>query len=246
MVNERLRRAMLRLGLDPQQLADRAEVSVKSVERWLHGTVVPYPKTRYRVAAILQEDESYLWPDAIDKASLVGAELVASYPRRNDVPRHLWTEALRNAERNVDLLAFAGLFLTEEHPDWLPTLASKAKAGARVRLLFGDPQGAQLASRDAEHQIGGGVAGRVAAVLAYYQRAMPPSVQIRLHDTPLYNSIYRFDDEMLVNVHVYGLLAAYTPTIHLRRLDGSWFNTYVESFERVWASARPWDRGAAA
>jgi transcriptional regulator with XRE-family HTH domain len=246
MVNERLRRTMLRAGLDPQQLADRAEVSVKSVERWLHGTVVPYPKTRYRVAAILEEDESYLWPDATDKASLVGAELVASYPRRNDVPRHLWTETLRNAERNIDLLAFAGLFLTEEHPDWLPTLASKAKAGARVRLLLGDPKGAQLASRDTEHQIGGGVAGRVAAVLAYYQKHMPPTVQIRLHDTPLYNSIYRFDDEMLVNVHVYGLLAAYTPTFHLRRMDGSWFNTYVESFERVWASARTLDRGVAA
>ncbi|MGP3919050.1 helix-turn-helix domain-containing protein [Nonomuraea sp. 10N515B] len=246
MVNERLRRAMLRAGLDPRQLADRAEVSVKSVERWLHGTVVPYPKTHYRVAAILEEDESYLWPDAIDKASLVGAEVVASYPRRNDVPRHLWTETLRNAERNIDLLAFAGLFLTEEHPDWLPTLAGKAKEGARVRLLLGDPQGEQLASRDAEHQIGGGVAGRVAAVLGYYRKHMPPSVQIRLHDTPLYNSIYRFDDEMLVNVHVYGLLAAYTPTVHLRRMDGTWFNTYVESFERVWASARPWDRGVVA
>lgn len=54
----------------------------------------------------------------------------------------------------------------------------------------------------------------------------------------MYNSIYRFDDEMLVNTHVYGILAAYTPVIRLRRIDGSYFNTYVESFERVWASAR--------
>jgi hypothetical protein len=36
----------------------------------------------------------------------------------------------------------------------------------------------------------------------------PQLGQIRLHDTPLYNSIYRFDDELLVNTHVYGLLAA--------------------------------------
>ncbi len=242
MVNERLRRTMLRAGLDPETLAVRAEVSVKSVERWLHGTSVPYPKTRYRVAAILQEDESYLWPDAIDKAALIGAELVASYPRRNDVPHHLWTEILCGAERNVDLIAFAGLFLAEEHPDWIPTLAAKAEAGVRVRLLLGDPNGQQLAARDAEHRIGGGVAGRVTAVLAYYGQRTPPGVQIRLHDTPLYNSIYRFDDEMLVNVHVYGILAAYTPTLHLRRVDGAWFNTYVESYERVWASARPWDR----
>ncbi|MFE0150048.1 XRE family transcriptional regulator [Nonomuraea sp. NPDC059007] len=243
MVNERLRRTMLHAGIDPEGLAARAEVCVKTVERWLHGTSVPYPKTRYRVAAILQEDESYLWPDATDRTGLAGAELVAGYPRRNDVPRHLWTEILRGAKRNVDLIASAGLFLAEEHPDWIPTLAAKVEAGVRVRLLFGDPDGWQLAARDAEHQIGGGVAGRVAAVLAHYGQRMPPTVQIRLHDTPLYNSIYRFDDEMLVNVHVYGLLAAFTPTLRLRRVDGAWFNTYLESYERVWASARPWDRG---
>ena len=110
MVNERLRRTMLRAGLDIQQLADMAQVSVKSVGRWLQGTSVPYPKTRYRVAAILEEDESYLWPEAVDQSSLVGAELVASYPRRNDVPRHQWTGTLRTASRNIDLLAFAGVF----------------------------------------------------------------------------------------------------------------------------------------
>jgi hypothetical protein len=84
------------------------------------------------------------------------------------------------------------------------------------------------------------VAGRVAAVLADY-RPLADVVQIRLHDTPLYNSIYRFDDELLVNIHVYGLLAAYTPCLHIRRIAGQFFNTYLESFERVWASARPLD-----
>ncbi|MFF3270165.1 hypothetical protein ACFYWU_04390 [Streptomyces chrestomyceticus] len=57
----------------------------------------------------------------------------------------------------------------------------------------------------------------------------------------MYNSIYRFDDEMIVNVHAYGVLAAFTPVMHLRRIDGSYFSTYVESYERVWASARPAD-----
>lgn len=211
---------------------------MKSVERWISGSV-PYPRTRYRVAAVLQEAESYLWPEAVNGASLAGAELVATYPRRSDVPRHLWTELLRSSERDIDLLAFAGLFLTEEHPDWIPTLAAKAEQGARVRILLGDPNGAQLAARDTEYRIGGGVAGRVAAVKAYYEQQMPDQVEIRFHDTPLYNSIYRFDDEMMVNTHVYGVLAAYTPTLHLRRIDGAYFNTYVESYERVWASARP-------
>jgi hypothetical protein len=240
MVNERFRRSMHRAGLDIQSLADAAEVSTKTVERWIGGSL-PYARTRYRVAAILREDESYLWPEAVNGASLAGAEIVATYPRRSDVPRHLWMELLRSAERDIDLLAFAGLFLTEEHPDWLPTLAAKAERGARVRLLLGDPEGVQLAARDTEHRIGGGVAGRVAAVTAYYRQHMPGTVEIRLHDTPLYNSIYRFDDEMIVNVHVYGVLAAFTPAVHLRRMDGAYFNTYIESYERVWASARPID-----
>jgi hypothetical protein len=240
MVNERLRRAMLRAGHGPDSLASALEVSSKSVARWLAGTTVPYPRTRYRIAALVSEDESYLWPEVADRSTLAGAELVATWPRRTDVPKHLWTDLLRQAERSVDLLAFAGLFLPEEHPAWLPTLRAKAEAGARVRLLLGDPDGQQRSARDEEKAIGGGVAGRVAAVIAHY-RPLADVAQIRLHDTPLYNSVYRFDDELLVNLHVYGLFAAYTPCLHIRRIDGQYFNTYLESVERVWASARPLD-----
>lgn len=238
MVNERFRRAMHRSGHDLASLAAAAEVSTKSVERWIAGDSIPYPRTRYRVAAVLGEDEGYLWPEAVNGASLAGAELVATYPRRNDVPRHLWTELLRASQRNVDVLAFAGLFLAEEHSDWVPTLAAKAEAGVRVRLLLGDPQGSQLAARDLEYKINGGVAGRVTSVLGHYAEQLPGSVEVRLHDTPLYNSIYRFDDELIINHHVYGILAAFTPTTHLRRIDGAYVNTYLESFERVWGSAR--------
>jgi hypothetical protein len=186
----------------------------------------------------VEVDDSYLWPDAVNGSSLAGAELVANYPRRNDVPRDLWCDLLRQADRSVDLLAFAGLFLCEDHPEWIPTLTEKAASGVRVRLLLGDPDGAALASRDLEQRIGGGVAGRVAAVLNYYGPLLD-SAQIRLFDAPLYNSIYRFDDDMLVNGHVYGLLAAHTPVMHLRRIDGRYFETYLESFERLWAIARP-------
>ncbi len=191
------------------------------------------------MAVLVGEDESYLWPEVTDRTALARAELVNIWPRRGDVPAPLWDELLRRAGRSVDLLAFAGLFLTEEHPQWLGTLRAKAEDGVRVRLLLGDPQGRQLAARDDEQAIGRGVvAGRVAAVLGAY-RPLADVAAIRLHDTPLYNSVYRFDDELLVNVHVYGLLAAHTPTLHLRRVDGAYFHTYVESFERVWASARP-------
>jgi hypothetical protein len=75
--------------------------------------------------------------------------------------------------------------------------------------------------------------------LTFYNRLRgTPGVAIRLHGTTLYNSIYRFDDEMLVNVHVYGFPAAHAPVLHLRRLaGGDLFDTYAESFERVWSTA---------
>lgn len=238
--NERLRQAMIRRGHEPATLAAIVGTSAKSVERWLHGHALPYPKTRYAVAAALGEDVAYLWPETVDKAALVGAELVATYARRADVPVTLWTDLLRHAERDVDVLAFAGLFLTEDHPDWLPLLRKKAETGVRVRILIGDPDGVEVHRRDKEHRIGGGVAGRIAAVLAHYA-PLAPAAEIRLHDTPLYTSIYRFDDDLLANTHVYGLLAAYTPVLRLRRIGGEFFNTYIESYERVWASARDYD-----
>jgi hypothetical protein len=52
--------------------------------------------------------------------------------------------------------------------------------------------------------------------------------------------IYRFDDAMLVNSHVYGLTAAQAPVLHLRRLDGGvLFDTYLNSFQAAWDTGRP-------
>jgi hypothetical protein len=43
-----------------------------------------------------------------------------------------------------------------------------------------------------------------------------------------------------VNSHIYGVPAANAPVLHLRRLSaGDLFDTYTDSFERIWTSARP-------
>ena len=67
-----------------------------------------------------------------------------------------------------------------------------------------------------------------------------PGVELRFHATTLDNSIYRFDDDMLVNAHVYGAPAAHSPVLHLCRLPGGQlFDHYQASFERVWEQASP-------
>ncbi len=61
---------------------------------------------------------------------------------------------------------------------------------------------------------------------------------IHLHRTTLYNSIYRADDDLLVNTHVWGVSAYSAPVTHFRRLEaGSVFDAYVNSFEAVWATS---------
>jgi hypothetical protein len=78
------------------------------------------------------------------------------------------------------------------------------------------------------------------AIVLYQPLGALDSVQIRLHDTVLYNSIYLADDQVLVNTHVYGTRAPNAPVLHLRRVaGGDMVNTYTESFERVWEQARP-------
>jgi hypothetical protein len=67
-------------------------------------------------------------------------------------------------------------------------------------------------------------------------------VEFRFHRTVLYNSIYRADDQVLVNTHLFGVTAAVAPVWHLRKLPaGELAGLYVDSFERVWDTATPLD-----
>ena len=67
-------------------------------------------------------------------------------------------------------------------------------------------------------------------------------MELRLHGTVLYNSIYRADDQLLVNTHIYGVMANNAPVFHLRKIPGGEMtSTYIESFERVWEDATPYE-----
>lgn len=65
-------------------------------------------------------------------------------------------------------------------------------------------------------------------------------IEIRTHETTLYNSLYRADDQLLVNAHVWGANAYGAPVWHLRRNgEGGMFDTYGQSFDAVRATAKP-------
>ena len=244
MANERLRDALLRKGLTPEQAATAMGVDTKTVERWITKGRTPYPKHRHALAAMLRESEAFLWPDALPPeraAEVATSEVITVYPHRHAIPRDLWARLLNGATSEIDILVYAAMFLTED-PALIKTLRAKAQTGTKIRLLFGDPRSREVAKRSAEEGIGPtAIAAKIRNVLTFFRPlADEPGIDIRLHRTTLYNSIYRYDDDMFVNTHVYGSIAAHAPTLHLRRLSGGeLFDTYSESFDVVWNESKP-------
>jgi hypothetical protein len=217
-------------------------VDPKTVHRWLAGRV-PYARHRDRIAALVGRDEADLWPQlavSTVRTDPPMIEVLATYPHRWAVPRPVWQQLFQNARNEIGILAYAGLFLAEDM-GILRTLADRARSGARVRILLGDPDGACVAERGSDEGVGGSMAAKIRNALVHY-RALGEvdSLEIRLHDTVLYNSIYRADSDLLINPHAYGIAASHAPVLHLRRMEeGDMASTYLESFERVWAAASP-------
>lgn len=243
MANERLRAALLEKGVSVTELAEAIGVDPKTVERWITKGREPYRRHRYATASYLGVDESYLWPEALTREQVASAsesEIVRLYPHRWTVPRETWGRLFSEASCEIGVLVYSGLFLAED-AGMVRLLGEKADAGVRVRILLGDPDSAEVAQRGADEGIDDGMAAKIRNVLVLYRPLRGrQNVEFRLHRTVLYNSIYRADDQLLVNTHVYGTPASNAPVLHLRKVHGGDIvTTYLDSFERVWASATP-------
>jgi hypothetical protein len=243
MANERLRALLLERRVTTAKLAEAVQVDAKTVERWIVAGRVPYRKHRYGVAAFFGVDESYIWPDALDHEQVLSAsesEIVAVYPYRRAVPRDTWGHLFGQAEREIGILAYSCYFLAED-AGMRQLLAQKAESGVRVRILLGDPESPFVLERGQSEGIGDTMPAKVrSAITMFSQLQSLPNVEIRLHGTILYNSIYRGDDQVFVNTHIYGVMANNAPFFHLRKIPGGAMAVnYLESFERVWEAAEP-------
>src|SRR4051794_3587602 len=244
MANERLRRAIQRAGLQLEDVAAHVEIDVKTAERWITKGRLPHARNRARTAQLLGVDELELWPAAAEDRHGRGAtdgELIRVYSHRGAVPRDRWYELAEATQERLDLLVHAGLFLPDGRSDFPTLVRRKAQDGVKVRLLYGDPDSEAVALRAAEEGIADGLAARIRLALGYMRETFDePGVAVRLHTTTLYNSLYRYDDDLLVNIHGYGAPAGQSPVLHLRRFPGGrMFEHYTASFERVWQDARP-------
>ncbi|MDF9817219.1 XRE family transcriptional regulator [Streptomyces sp. SPB162] len=242
MANERLRATIAANDHTIQSLADHVGVDPKTVERWITTDRVPHRNHRWKTSKFLVVDEVYLWPSVEPQAKTAStAELVTFYPNRGAVPAHLWSSLIDNATSQVEILVYAGLFLFDTHPELSDDLADKATAGAQVRILLGDPDSEMILRRGEEEGIGDNLASRARITRSYLRSAVgTPGLEVRLHDTILYNSIYRFDDDVLVNPHVLGAPAGQNPVLHFRYVPGGrTFRHYMKSFDYAWERGRP-------
>ncbi|MCF4123222.1 helix-turn-helix domain-containing protein [Antribacter sp. KLBMP9083] len=244
MSNERLRAAMTDKGMSIQQLGEEVGVDPKTVERWITKDRMPHQTHRMKTASVLGKTVVYLWPSTESdprSQSAARAEFVDLYPTRATVPVSSWIDFIENAKESIDLLAFGGSFLHDSIPEFGARISARARAGVRVRMLFGDPDSAAVALRGEEEGIGDLMSARCRLTWNYLKPILgEEGIEARKHGSTLYASIFRFDDTLLANVHVYGAPAGHNPILHMNRIPGGrLFAHYMESFERTWQGAEP-------
>jgi hypothetical protein len=240
--NERLRRALHEADLDVDDVARATGATVQTVQRWISKGRVPRTRYRRKVARLVGRDDTFLWPGAASPGGETAtSEVVNAYAHRADVPTELWWKLFSEATAHLDLLGYALLHLPEAHSRLVDLLAEKAAAGCAIRIAVADPDCENVARRDEEERLGGTLGARIRTSLHYLEPLRDcEGAELRYHDTPMYNSVFRFDDDMLVTPHVYGRPGRLAPILHLRRRqeDGI-FNNYLTHLEDVWATAVP-------
>lgn len=239
-VNERLRQALTRKGLTPEQLAGTLEVSPKSIRNWMDGKV-PLLRNRYLLAQALGVEVDFLFPDAEHEVGDAITEITAAWARRSDAAPGRWWSLLSDASEEVAILGYAVLHLSEQHPELVDVLLEKATAGCAVRIVLASPSAPATLARDQEEGLDGGLVARIRTSLKYLARLRDSTAQVRLQQAPMYNSIFRFDEEMLVTPHLYGQPGRLAPMFQLRRVGSKGlFERFESHFEQLWADSTPY------
>jgi hypothetical protein len=259
MANENLRLACARAGLQPDELADIVGVDVKTVRRWLGGQI-PYPRHRDTVARALDTSQLALWPEAAvsTPTPAVPSDLIAAYPTGDDSAAPVWQTLLQSATERIDLLDET-LAHVLDVPDVIDALVAKAAEGCVVRVMAAatgtdrvDPYdgiGRQFAPGRTEDDVEllddeAEVRWREwEAALEHAHQLLSaidkhPGIEARTYGAMSYNTILRFDDEMLVSPRLWARPISQSPLLHLRRRsDEGLFDQFAEHFDAVWDEA---------
>jgi hypothetical protein len=238
--NQRLADAIRTSGRRVDEFADVIGVDRKTVERWVSTGRVPRAVYRDRAEQTLSVPARFLWPGTPGPTHGIG-ELAGAYATRNELAPATVASLLDAATENVDVLAFSAMWLWDTVPRFTERLMAKDRAGVQVRICLGDPASDAVRLRGEEEGIDDYMQARCRLAISYAGSLLEQAPEtIRISGNTLYSSIFRFDDELLVNTHLFGTPAASSPVLHLRSSgDGPIAVNVLNSFERVWGQARP-------
>jgi hypothetical protein len=246
MSNERLAAAIARGQQTIEQIAREVSIDPKTVQRWVAGRT-PHPRHRYALSQLLEESEEFLWPGVHRRpADGLGtaAEVVSAYPHRTDLNTDRWWDLFQGAKAQIDLLGYTLYFLPHQHPDLVELLLEECDQGCRVRIALADPESEHVRRRDEEEHEAIKLVPRIRSTLEAFEPLLEcENADLRFQDAPLYNSVFRFDDQMLVTPPLYGMPGRSAPLLHLRRLGPSGiFSRFSAHFEGIWSDSRPIDQ----
>ncbi|ACZ89729.1 hypothetical protein [Streptosporangium roseum] len=243
MANVPLRRAMLDAKLSNQNLADRCEVDVKTVERWLQDEArVPHLRHQLAAAEALGVDTSVLWPEAIRNTVKTGPdrEVLTVYPYRSACPKSIWRNLISSARNEIVFAGYTNYFLWLEHPNLAKVLKRKAEQGCKIRFLIGDPDSEVTRRREEVENVPLTVSTRIRITLSEIEQVRNvPGIEARFGDEHIAMSVFRFDSEMLVTPHLAKLVGHDSPMMHLRRYqDDGLFDRFGYHASELWSNGR--------
>jgi lambda repressor-like predicted transcriptional regulator len=253
-------------GVDVDMLADRIQVDVRTVRRWVNGSL-PYARHQNRIARALDTTARELWPEAHPDSDLIdespdGAEpgagrsgrgpgalrgspdVVGMFSGRDDSEVPDWRDLLADATTRVDLM---DLTLADVISDRAAVglIAEKAAGGCQVRILISDPDSVHLTVAEAEQRPDvqltdpPAVAWSLQRTIGYLQPLLDqPGVQVSTYVAERFASIVRCDEEMLVTLPLWGAPPHLRPVIHLRRRQANGvFDRYAHHYDAIWDQA---------
>ena len=241
--NAALRNRMLSRGFSKARLAASTQIDERSIQRWMDGQVRPHAENARRVATTLECEPSDLWPEVFSPfpSSVSGSIAATVYTSRAHIPVGVWIDLFSTAKSEIDICVYGGTFLYDTVPGFNRLMADAAGRGVSTRFLVGDPSSESVKRRGEEEGIGPSLPSRCALTLdRLAPLAAHEGIELRVHSTTLYASMFRIDDSLIANHHILGSPASDNPAIQFSRAAGeNLWNTYADAFNLIWASASP-------
>jgi len=241
MPNNLLARRLKEQGFSRVRLSQETNLDSLTIDRILSGeTASPRDSTKALIAQALDTTVENLWPDSFQGLHDSAAGVIAAkvFPSRTSIPIEFWRELFAGAQRQIDICVFGGTFLFDRMTGFKKLLKNASENGADIRFVVGDSGSLGVQQHGEEERFGSSLAGRCRLTLEHMQPLVSDTIQLRTSGATLYASLFRVDDTLVANHHIYGSPAGDNPCIFLdRESDPELWERYEESFQRIWNAA---------